>query len=166
MSMWYNKTQQYLRQTFTRSGLGTLLMGKKTTDNTLEVGQMDASGNLNVNIAGSGTGGLATAANQAIEISGLASILAAISASQSSATESTSASYTLTTSLAAIGSAPCKSITLINLSTSATIEMQVNGGSSIYLEAGYSATFPASNLSKVQAKSVAGGEVLGILYAN
>lgn len=175
MVKWYFKPQQYLRDTFTRSGLGMLIMGKKT-NNQIECAQMDSNGAIKVSAVITSGAGDATAANQATQISQASTaqtslnnidtqtlaILNAISAT--APTESTSASYTLTTSLAAIGSQATKRVTLINLSTSNTVELQINSGASIYLEAGYTMSIPCTNLNKIQAKSAAGGEVLGIIW--
>ena len=105
------------------------------------------------------------AANLATVIADLAAILTALSGA-GSVSETTSASYTLTTSPATIGSQACKQITLYNASTTgANINYAVNGGANMILEPGYSVTFAASNLNKVTAYTAAGGENLYILWS-
>ena len=174
--MWYSKTQQYLRQSFTRSGRGTMLMGKDS-NNLTEVISVDGNGSQQSVLADSSGNKVAVTGNQlsvndADANASLASILYDVSqilngigSGASAARTSTSAAYTLTTSLAPIGNGACKQITLINVSTNPTIQLQINSGATIYLEAGYTMTIPATDLNNISAKSTAGGENLGIIFS-
>ena len=171
-AMWYSKAQQYLRKNFTRSGRGFFTMGKSSA-NLVEVINVDANGSQQTTIADTSGNLAGITASQlnvydAGAIAQLTAILAALGGAgggPGSATQSTSATYTLTTSPVAIGSAACKQVTIYNATTSNNVSYSLNGGATLLLEPGYSATFPATNISQVSAWSVAGGEILYITYS-
>lgn len=163
--MWYNKPAQYLRNSFTRSGIGVMLMAKKP-DNTIEVAQMDANGAIL--ISGSG-GGDATAANQVSQIAEATTtntLLSTISTNIPAPGTETSGSATLTGTATALGSAVCRTITIYMLSTATnSASIAIGGGTAILLEAGYSMQISATNLNQVLvSQGGGGGEVIYFKY--
>jgi hypothetical protein len=163
--MWYNRPKQYLRKTFSQSGLGVLLMAKKP-DNTFEAAQMDASGALKVDATI--TGGDATAANQATQITEAQtanSLLTTISANTGIGNlNDVSHSTTVPSSLTALPNHVCKKLTLINPSTNATIEVAVgSAGVALPLEPGYSIIVYVTNANRVRIAQT-GGEADTLYY--
>jgi hypothetical protein len=165
--MWYNRQKQYLRKTFSQSGLGVLLMAKKP-DNTFEACQMDANGA----IVTTGGGGDATAANQSAQITEAQTtntLLTSINTNIPAAGTEVSKSQTLTGTATTLGSAACRSITIYMLSTAANnAEIIINaagGGTAILLEPGYSMQIAATNLNLVTvSQGGGGGEVIYFKY--
>jgi hypothetical protein len=166
--MWYNRPVQYLRKSFTQSGMGVLLMAKKP-DNTIEVAQMDANGSIKIT---GGAGGDATAANQTTQIAEATttnSLLTTISANIPAAGNEKSSSFTCPVTAAAIGSGASRSVTIYLLSTAAaSAEVIINpggGGTAIFLEAGYSMQIEVTNLTNIQVRQAGGeGDILYYKY--
>lgn len=167
--MWYNKTQQYLRQSFTRSARGFMLLGKDN-NNLVQAIEVDPNGSQQTTISDS-SGNLVSVSSNQLAVTDstgnttLSAILNALTTASTAASVSTSSNYTLTSSLAQIGAIACKQVTLLNLSTNPNVTLVINGGSNITLEPGYSMTIPCTNLNQIQAKTATGGEVLNIIYS-
>jgi len=167
--MWYNRPKQYLRKTFSQSGLGVLLMAKKP-DNTFEACQMDANGAIKVDATM--TGGDATAANQSAQITeaqATNTLLTSINANTPAAGTEVSKSQSLTGTATALGNAACRSITIYMLSTATNnAEIIINaagGGTAILLEPGYSMQIEATNLNLVEvSQGGGGGEIIYFKY--
>jgi hypothetical protein len=165
--MWYNRPKQYLRKTFSQSGLGVLLMAKKP-DNTFEACQMDANGAIKVDATI--TGGDATAANQTTQITEAQTantLLTTISTNTASGGVLTDTSYSVvsTSSDTALPSGASKKVTLINPSTNtAAMEVAVgSGGVVLPLEVGYSLVANVSNANRITVKQT-GGEAETMYY--
>lgn len=167
--MWYNKTQQYLRQSFTRSARGFMLLGKDN-NNLVQAIEVDSYGSQQTTLSDN-SGNLVSVSSNQLSVTdstgntALTAILNALTTASTAASISTSAKYTLTNTFAQIGAIACKQITLLNLSTNPNVTLSINGGSDITLEPGYSMTIPATNLNQIQAKTATGGEVLNIIYS-
>jgi hypothetical protein len=156
--MWYNRPKQYLRKTFSQSGLGVLLMAKKP-DNTFEACQMDANGAIKVDATI--TGGDATAANQSTQIAEAMTANAILSTISTNTAigiiEDVSYRVASTVTATALPSAPAKRITLINISThAANFQLTIGGGAVIPLEPGYSMVVNISNANLITLRQSTG----------
>jgi hypothetical protein len=168
--MWYNRPKQYLRKTFSQSGLGVLLMAKKP-DNTFEACQMDANGAIKVDATI--TGGDATAANQSTQIAEATAanaLLTTISTNTASGVLiDKSYSVTSTTSSTALPTHASKKVTIINLSTNtAAMELEIGtGGAILPLEPGYSIIVNVNNSNRVTVRQTGGeAETLYFIVSN